>query len=362
MLAECYKSSDVRPAEREIYAIAPQLKADKKGMDAEEQFIALPILDGYQERVYGRGATVTPIAAEAGMVQWLPPMGLLDLCSACQPQMHSKPSYATCTRVFNDSWCKCLRFRDSIQQSKCDDCERYKLLRKQATTIERREVVRAEHMNHLKSTLTGSAMDECLQKDACDATRAIGGAALSRSILNIDIDAMEDVKFKCPRNLVASKKFAQFWRPQQRMVGCIVDGCGDHCWLVPPDIANNANLSATLAADVLQQTSALLRERRVPMPRTFRVHSDNAGGEVENQTFMKFMVFLAHKHFNSTEMTQFRPGHSHGRVELAFSVIGTALNKLKVLQTPDDFQRCMEHCSGGRNVRVTQLGAVYDWT
>ena len=100
------------------------------------------------------------------------------------------------------------------------------------------------------------------------------------------------------------------------------------------------------------------------MPQAFRVHSDNAGGEVKNQTFMKFMAYLAHRRFNSTEMTQFRPGHSHGRIDQAFSFIGTALNKDKALQTPDDFQRVMEATrakSGSRPICVTQLGAVHNW-
>ena len=76
------------------------------------------------------------------------------------------------------------------------------------------------------------------------------------------------------------------------------------------------------------------------------------------------MAWLAWKQFNSTEMTQFRPGHSHGRIDQAFSVIGTALNKQTVLQTPDDFQRVMEATRGRfgqRLVRVLQIGALYNW-
>ena len=86
--------------------------------------------------------------------------------------------------------------------------------------------------------------------------------------------------------------------------------------------------------------------------------------EVKNQTYMKFMAFMAYTRFNSTEMTQFRPGHSHGRIDQSFTVIGTALNKQRVLQTPDDFQEIMEATrgrSGARPIRVSQVGAVYDW-
>ena len=54
---------------------------------------------------------------------------------------------------------------------------------------------------------------------------------------------------------------------------------------------------------------------------------------------MKFIGWLAWKHFMSTEMSRFRPGNSHRRIDRAFSVIGTALNKQVALQTADDFQR-----------------------
>eukprot|EP00959_Pyramimonas_sp_CCMP1952_P358691 7510608-Pyramimonas_sp.AAC.1 len=136
---------------------------------------------------------------------------------------------------------------------------------------------------------------------------------------------------------------AALWRPQQHMVGSIVDGIADYYWLVPPDIVKNANLSATIVADLLQHAAGVLESRRVPMPTHLRVHSDNAGGEIKNQTFMKFLAFLSHKeHFDCTEMTQFQPGHSHGRIDQNFSVVGTALNKSQALETPSDFKARIE--------------------
>ena len=360
VMAESINSSDVHPADHVVDASAPELK-----VAADPPFLALPTLDGFREWVHGPGATVTSTAAGAGEVKWLPPMALIDLFDLCSERMSSKPSYSTFSRAYNENWKYCLRFRVKIMQSKCDDCERLKLLRKRAATPEHAEAVRAEHLEHVRSTFHDRAVDERIQKAAYDATTTPAGVPLARSILNMDMDAMEAMKFKCPRNLGNAKMLAALWRPQQHMVGSIVDGCTDHFWLVPPDIVKNANLSATLTADLLHQTVALLRQRGVPLPRTFRVHSDNAGGEVKNQTFMKFMAYLAFMKFNSTEMTQFRPGHSHGRIDQAFSVLGTALNKPdNVLQTPDDFQACMEATRGRaglRPMRVTQMGAMYDW-
>ena len=105
--------------------------------------------------------------------------------------------------------------------------------------------------------------------------------------------------------------------------------------------------------------------RNVPLPSCFRVRSGNAGGEVKNQSFMKFLAWLVHKHhFASPEMSQFRVGHSHGRVDQLFTVVGQALNKQGVLQTPSDFQKCMEKVSKTSSKLphvVSQIGAMYDW-
>ena len=83
-------------------------------------------------------------------------------------------------------------------QSKCDDCEHFKLLRRQATTPERAEAVRAQHLEHVKSTFQDRAVDERIQKAAYDATTTPAGVPLGRSILNMDIDAMEAQKFQMP--------------------------------------------------------------------------------------------------------------------------------------------------------------------
>ena len=234
ILAESMNSSDVHPADRVVDAIVPELKVEPDAADM--MFCALPTLDGFCEWVHGPGATVTSTAADAGEVKWLPPMALIDLFDMCKEQMSASPAYITFFRCYNENWKHCLRFRVKIMQSKCDDCERFKLLRKQATTPERAEAVRAEHLEHVRSTFHDRAVDERIQKAAYDATTTRGGVPLGRSILNMDIDAMEAMKFKCPRNLPGAKMLSTLWRPQQHMVGSILDGCSDHFWLVPPDI------------------------------------------------------------------------------------------------------------------------------
>ena len=285
VLAETYNSSDVRPDDCDVDA--PDVP------DATEpSFLAMPTVDGFREWVHGPGATVTATGAQSGaVVKWLPPMPLCDLFESCKTQMQSLPSYITFFRCYNEHWRHRLKFRPKIMQSKCDDCERFKCLRRQAVTPEHNEAVKGQYLEHIQSTFHDRAVDERIQKAAYEAATTPGGVALARSILNMDIDAMEAMKFKCPRNIGAAKAMDGLWRPQQHMVGSIVDGCSDHYWLVPPDVVKNANLSVTLVADLLHHTLNHLQDKRVPLPKTFRVHSDNAGGEVKNQTFMEFMAW-----------------------------------------------------------------------
>ena len=85
----------------------------------------------------GPGATLAATAADAGELKWLPPTGLLGLYELLLAQnLHevegAQPSYVTFTRVYNEKWHVCLRFKLRVNQSKCDVCERLKIFRKNA--------------------------------------------------------------------------------------------------------------------------------------------------------------------------------------------------------------------------------------
>ena len=220
VLAERINSSDVRPAASLVDALVPELTAEFNagdGDDDEPSFCALPSVDGYREWIHGPGATVPATAADAGEVRWLPPMALVDLYNLLLSHdlgLSSHPSYISFTRVYNEGWHHCLRVRPKILQSKCDQCERFKVLRKKASSPEAAEAVRSEHLNHVKDTFLDRSVDERVQAAAREATTTPGGVARSRSILNLDIDAMEAMKFKCPRNISAAKMMSALWRPQ----------------------------------------------------------------------------------------------------------------------------------------------------
>ena len=69
-------------------------------------------------------------------------MALIDLYELLLQMQYEQPIYVIFTRVYSKGWQRCLRIRPQILQSKCDDCERFKLLRLQATTHEQAVAVR----------------------------------------------------------------------------------------------------------------------------------------------------------------------------------------------------------------------------
>ena len=115
--------------------------------------------------------------------------------------MSMTPSYVTFTRVYRETFSKCMRIRAAITHSKCDVCEKLKQFRKQATTLEAAAAVREEHMAHVKESFLDRAVDDRTHHAGLQAVTTPGGVTDERSIMNADIDAMEAQKFKCPRNL-----------------------------------------------------------------------------------------------------------------------------------------------------------------
>ena len=95
-------------------------------------------------------------------------------------------------------------------QSKCRDCERFKNNMKNNTTPGHVEVVRAEHLEHVKSIFRDCVVYERIQKSAYDATTDAVGVPLARSVLNMDMGAMDAMlQFKCPD----AKMLEKMWRP-----------------------------------------------------------------------------------------------------------------------------------------------------
>ena len=88
-------------------------------------------------------------------------------------------------------------------------------------------------------------------------------------------DALDQAKLRMPRNMAATKQFANMWRPNCVPFGAIAMHAVECFWLVDPDIVKDSNLEITLMARLLQILSETIE---APMPHQWSNHCDNATG------------------------------------------------------------------------------------
>ena len=146
-----------------------------------------------------------------------------------------------------------------------------------------------------------------------------------------------EAKFRCPRNLEATKEFSKCWRPHIHVVGVIVAGVVEAYFLLDPTLPSDSNMECTLIARAIQIAKELLASRGRPLPANLHVQADNTGREARNQSFMMFLASMIHKQvFRSVSLGFLPVGHTHIDIDQRFSIIATELAKQGVLQTPED--------------------------
>ena len=163
-----------------------------------------------------------------------------------------------------------------------------------------------------------------------------------RRILKIDIDGMDQAKWKCPRNLESSKKLEKLWRPQLHLVGIIVWGVMEKYVILPPNVPKDASGMLTVLAQALDDVEEILTKRGLKVPSHICVQLDNTTSENKNSANLAFSAYLAATNRFETYQTGFhRVGHTHGPVDQRFSVIRKILNSARRLEVPQDFADCL---------------------
>ena len=230
-----------------------------------------------------------------------------------------------------------LKIRQLGVHGKCNDCEKYKELRRLATSPEESERVSRLYRDHLASQYQDRKMDMLVASHAVEAASSPDAVPLSSqaSVVSLCLDGMDQAKFRLPRNVSMAKEMQALWRPEIHMHGGLADGIVESYWLCGLDVKKNANLQATLVGRLLQQVYTVMESRNIPLGSNLKVHTDNATSEGKNQVMMKMMGYLVWKHaFRSAEMSQFRVGHSHNKQDQRFGCVATALARSRRLEVP----------------------------
>jgi hypothetical protein len=155
-----------------------------------------------------------------------------------------------------------LRIADASDHNKCQTCERLKALRKKAQCEVQLKQIQAAHANHVQSVMKDRSCDaqsEQLGRDSVGTT-STGCPLVTRqnAVLNWTQDAMDQAKFRVPRQIAQAKALSQAWRPQLAAHGLIFDGVpgGKFLFLVDQDIGKSANLQCSVTSRALQARSS----------------------------------------------------------------------------------------------------------
>ena len=274
-------------------------------------------------------------------------------------------SFSTFKRKWLSSWKHIIKVRSASQHARCSTCAKLDCALSKATGKEEKMALRQQKADHLRSMLADRHLERRLDMMSEESTKKDSMQGGGR-LLKIDIDGMDQAKWRCPRNLIHSKEFEKLWVPHLHLVGVIVWGVLEKYFIFPPNVPKDASCMMTVLCHVMDDVQKILSQRGVCMPEHLVVHLDNTPSENKNSSNLSLSSYLCAANRLETVQTNFhRVGHTHGPIDQRFSIIRSLLNAAKSLETPEDFQsELASNLKGARNrqVQVTVLENSYDYT
>ncbi len=287
-------------------------------------------------------ASCTATLSSSCAVKWLAPTTLNDLYSLYTTwetgSTAETASWSTFYRAWHGVWKnKQLRIRENGQHARCTTCaELSKRLASCHDVQEKADLVKARQ-EHLTSMMSDRDLEMVLNRMSESSSEK--DQQKSNGILKLDIDGMDQAKFRCPRNLVSAKALSDHWRPTLHIVGVLIWGALEEYILMPPDLPKDSSTTCTCVCLALDECARILQDRNSKMPNHLVIQADNTCRENKNSTVIGLAAFLVScGRFESVSVHYHRVGHTHGALDQRFSVLGSLLQRQQVPQDPTDFQ------------------------
>ena len=300
------------------------------------------------------------------LVKWLSPGTTLteirEFALSFHPDLRP-PSFSTFSFVYHSEWQKWLKVRSENQHKKCNDCQKLKAWRRQCHSKADIDLVQKHLQMHIESMKADRKVDAIMNLRAQQSAK---GELLdpTQSLLSLAIDGMDEAKYKIPKKVEMTHQFSSLWRPECRFVGCLAEGVTENFFIGDCDLVKDSNLDLTLVSHVIHEAQAEFERRGVPFPNTLRLHSDNATAELKNANAFKYCSWLIHRGlFREILVTQFRVGHSHGKIDQRFSECRAVLSDHLNLESPPEFLNALSKVKAreGRELNLEYIHAAVDF-
>jgi len=137
-------------------------------------------------------------------------------------------------------------------------------MREKAETQDEKEDLLTRLSEHRRHIFADRAADARLSSlaEVCN----IPGSEMPARVLKIDLDGMDQSKFRCPRNTASTKAHEHLWRPELHLTGVVIYGVCEIYFSADCDIRKGSNTQQTILARSVDIAAEILAERGLSLP------------------------------------------------------------------------------------------------
>jgi hypothetical protein len=283
-----------------------------------------------------------------GPIRYLPPGSIIGLWWE-YAQLQTKlsrvvASRETFYRIFRSVHGTHLKFRGKTEHAACDTCSHYKRqLRDSTIGPKTREQHLQGYSDHLISQwLDRNASTFLHELSTKCATFLQGGQTLAQlafasSVLAVDVDGVDQAKFRLPKVSIKTHMFEKLHRPALHVSGVWCHGFCYELGVSDADMYKNTNNNVEVIARALCTCYDVSQQA---LPQGMVILLDNTWRENRNSKFLKFIIALVSLGvFRWVAVIFFVPGHTHWVLDGTF---GQICVRLGYKEFHDDRQ-CISH-------------------
>ncbi len=247
-------------------------------------------------------------------------------------------------RVFAAVFSTHLKFRGKTEHVVCTQCKAFKdRLKFLQHTLQAHQQTLAMYMKHLAQTwLDRQCASNTVELGmSCSALllsgHVLGCLCLSTSVAHVDLDGVDQAKFRIPKQFDKTHAFQTLIRPAIHVQGAWWQGMAYHLALGDGDMMKNTNNNVEALARLL--CAGYERSSR-KLPLGLVIKQDNCMRECKNGKIVKFCLALVGLGiFRWVALTYFITGHTHAPIDGTF---GQLCVKLSFKEFEDDVE-CLKH-------------------